>query len=536
MEELETPAVEASTELGRVQGGLARVTQQVDDLRNALNTEVQALRQGLATVAEAVRAVRPVLDLEVERRAASEARLLERLDRGLQEVRAEAVRARSRLAALERQADESRRELASAAVGAAPAASDSTTAAEEEPEGEYGGEATSTEAILHTMSAHCCGDRLPAGTLGKSARPEVCWRCSAALPLGTEAGECTSCRHLGEVEQNWERIWSAETQEMRQLGCALRAEVKAATAAAEGATTVGMRLAAAHNHVRTEVSGLSHRLSESEVALGNNLGQQFAATLEELRTQQAQMLAERRRFAAGEAEVLKRSERWVSAECSEVRAREGPIEQLAEAAVTCAERCQREERGLAAKVQELSGTMRRQLAAERSEVLEAAERSVGRRMEAGLANWREELRRHVYQRLLGHSRTWREELQKELRAHTEEQAARMQEVLGVGRLSSAQAEAEVHHAVDEVREELKAFMDEQRLFCGFLDTEQTSYQELVRQQIDALSRLVDSSLRGSSNSSSGVRAGQLRQLLTDSEQLEDRPPTRSQGDANRCTT
>ncbi|CAE8615086.1 unnamed protein product, partial [Polarella glacialis] len=50
-------------------------------------------------------------------------------------------------------------------------------------------------------------------------------------------------------------------------------------------------------------------------------------------------------------------------------------------------------------------------------------------------------------------------------------------------------------ALDEVRSELRAFMDEQRIFCGFLDTEQRSYQELMRQEVNALSRLLDSTLR-----------------------------------------
>merc|ERR1712187_396428 len=48
---------------------------------------------------------------------------------------------------------------------------------------------------------------------------------------------------------------------------------------------------------------------------------------------------------------------------------------------------------------------------------------------------------------------------------------------------------------EEIRSELRAFMDEQRVFCGFLDTEQRSYQDMMRQEVTALSRLVDSILR-----------------------------------------
>lgn len=46
--------------------------------------------------------------------------------------------------------------------------------------------------------------------------------------------------------------------------------------------------------------------------------------------------------------------------------------------------------------------------------------------------------------------------------------------------------------VEEVWSELRAFIDEQRIFCGFLDTEQRSHQELVRAEVGALSRLVES--------------------------------------------
>merc|ERR1719272_2151930 len=50
-------------------------------------------------------------------------------------------------------------------------------------------------------------------------------------------------------------------------------------------------------------------------------------------------------------------------------------------------------------------------------------------------------------------------------------------------------------AVGEVHEELLAFMGEQRVFCGFLDAEQKSNLDLMRPEVSALSRLVDSTLR-----------------------------------------
>merc|ERR1711862_1064278 len=52
----------------------------------------------------------------------------------------------------------------------------------------------------------------------------------------------------------------------------------------------------------------------------------------------------------------------------------------------------------------------------------------------------------------------------------------------------------------DVRSELLSFVNEQRVFCGFLDTEQRSYQDLMRQEIAALSRLVDANLNGTAAS------------------------------------
>merc|ERR1711933_712101 len=71
-----------------------------------------------------------------------------------------------------------------------------------------------------------------------------------------------------------------------------------------------------------------------------------------------------------------------------------------------------------------------------------------------------------------------------LGAEVEERCAVLQH-----RLSSGS-----RHGLEEVKDELRAFMDEQRVFCGFLDTEQKSYHELMRQEVGALSRLVDSTL------------------------------------------
>eukprot|EP00930_Biecheleria_cincta_P039132 TRINITY_DN26918_c0_g2_i1.p1 TRINITY_DN26918_c0_g2~~TRINITY_DN26918_c0_g2_i1.p1 ORF type:complete len:844 (-),score=189.36 TRINITY_DN26918_c0_g2_i1:35-2545(-) len=62
--------------------------------------------------------------------------------------------------------------------------------------------------------------------------------------------------------------------------------------------------------------------------------------------------------------------------------------------------------------------------------------------------------------------------------------------------AAAKSDVEVCKAATRnLRDELLAFIDEQRVFCGFLDTEQRSYQELIRQEVTTLSRLVDASLR-----------------------------------------
>merc|ERR1719491_1170618 len=77
-----------------------------------------------------------------------------------------------------------------------------------------------------------------------------------------------------------------------------------------------------------------------------------------------------------------------------------------------------------------------------------------------------------------------EDVARSIATMSEEQQAALQRVTSDSR-----------QAVGEVEEELRAFMGEQRVFCGFLDAEQKSYHELMRQEVSALSRLVDSTLR-----------------------------------------
>merc|ERR1712060_444396 len=79
-------------------------------------------------------------------------------------------------------------------------------------------------------------------------------------------------------------------------------------------------------------------------------------------------------------------------------------------------------------------------------------------------------------------------------------------------------------ALDVVREELHSFADEQRVFCGYLDTEQQSYQELMRREVDTLSRLVESNLRSST---------QLQMPLQDSSTLSW-SPAQAQEDWDRA--
>jgi len=75
------------------------------------------------------------------------------------------------------------------------------------------------------------------------------------------------------------------------------------------------------------------------------------------------------------------------------------------------------------------------------------------------------------------------------------QAFEAQEESTATRRSVEESRAASEKALMEVRSELSAFIDEQRVFCGFIDTEQRSYQELIRQEVNALSRLVDATLR-----------------------------------------
>eukprot|EP00419_Tripos_fusus_P053102 CAMPEP_0172806852 /NCGR_PEP_ID=MMETSP1075-20121228/6624_1 /TAXON_ID=2916 /ORGANISM="Ceratium fusus, Strain PA161109" /LENGTH=420 /DNA_ID=CAMNT_0013645733 /DNA_START=41 /DNA_END=1300 /DNA_ORIENTATION=+ len=54
--------------------------------------------------------------------------------------------------------------------------------------------------------------------------------------------------------------------------------------------------------------------------------------------------------------------------------------------------------------------------------------------------------------------------------------------------------AETFQFARKLKEELCTFMDEQRIFCGYLETEQRSCQEQTRQELSTLSKLVDASL------------------------------------------
>jgi hypothetical protein len=125
--------VASAAGLVHVEEDLERLSREVEELRTSLSSEAQSLRRGLATMAEAVHAIRPVLDAEVRhrsetearltqhferQRAEAEARLMERLERSVRDLRAEvsdltALKARPRLAALERYANECRRHVSS---------------------------------------------------------------------------------------------------------------------------------------------------------------------------------------------------------------------------------------------------------------------------------------------------------------------------------------------------------------------------------------------------------------------------------------
>jgi len=220
---------------------------------------------------------------------------------------------------------------------------------------------------------------------------------------------------------------------------------------------------------------------------------------------------------------------------SEHRSQMQALERLSEHLSAGMDQRRHEERGLWSKVHELSRAIREQAPAVRSlerqfgETREELQQEVRAQLEARARGVREDILRElsvqleeqtkrVLKKVDTQSRGTREDLQRELFGHCEEQAkqvllevdahaeSHVEELLRTSLHSLEHGRLEEHattvaaigdtwRATEDVRSELTAFMDEQRVFCGFLDTEQRSYHELMRQEVSALSRLVDSSLR-----------------------------------------
>jgi hypothetical protein len=217
------------------------------------------------------------------------------------------------------------------------------------------------------------------------------------------------------------------------------------------------------------------------------------------------------------------------------------------------EKRKREERGLWTKVHELTRTLKERVPAERREVLEAAEQNLERGLDRRVSDARKDMQKELFKHLEIRSREMRDDMQKnlsvqidkqakdalakidgradlwseELRRSEEKHAHNEAQLLtkrtvdvethceAIARSCIASCEVQEHaiseveakslSAVAEVKDELRAFIGEQRVFSGFLDAEQKSYQELMelmRQEVRALSRLLhsDSGLNATSAS------------------------------------
>jgi len=640
------PAAFVVDRLTRIEDEIVRIAKQVADLRSTLNVEAQSLRRGLATVAEAVRAMRPVLDAEVEQRAEAEARLSENLDYGLQELRAEvaefsAIKARERLAVLERDAGECRKRVAalSDSGGAdrtqqSPVPRITAATSLEEARGSSLEEACEdvlvraqvefaaalaeeskaivAENLEHrrvyaeetiTMGALC--DRVKAESMETAedlrrfveretaiALSEVEVRQKAAAEVSEKAFEdCErkSVRVCEEGEERWLRAVAAEAEvcsaghwhrdnALRGIEVALSHKVRAVAESAEVAAVcaAGAQVAKAERGLRADLSrvcaetseaecrlrrdlaGVHTDTSESEAALSKRLRLCVDAARREADAQCVEVEAmlrtsfetavgnassvaqaalaramhdiaqdtagERLQRIAGEeglAAAIRRSERAAASECS---AQAQATERLSEVMSAGTEQRRREERGLWAKIQELSRAVWERAPVERSENLQAVERSLAEAHRALQQDLRTELRSQshvVYEELKrslgagldaheGRAEGRAKEMHREFRRREREEERSTASLLerrceaAARSLGSEMEErcvvlqhrisSDSRHGLEEVRDELHAFMDEQRVFCGFLDTEQKSYHELMRQEVGALSRLVDSAL------------------------------------------
>eukprot|EP00927_Polykrikos_kofoidii_P042311 TRINITY_DN36195_c0_g2_i1.p1 TRINITY_DN36195_c0_g2~~TRINITY_DN36195_c0_g2_i1.p1 ORF type:complete len:774 (-),score=168.51 TRINITY_DN36195_c0_g2_i1:463-2595(-) len=597
----------------RFEEDLSRINVQVDELKSTAEAEIQSLRRGLAMVAEAVHAIRPVLDAELNHRADVESRLLTRLDKGLQDIRAEVGRLSAPLHILQAQlADlEPLRELRAERVR--------TELDALAPLREAGGQliqllSLELQARLEELEREAYDCRLRVATLTESTES---WKQSQlvsrverlekaesleAAAWSTSAGpKAVRDTVVGEVRLREALDFEADARRRSELRLevALREvdaraaatlldaqavaseAAKASCAVRAHVTETEERLLAQNASMKLEVIEIEGGLSAQLASIKSQMNEALSARVEHLcsridgglravdarfteydtsvcvkldaamdeigvaakaaatRTFQnlcAEVAAERQERLAMEEDLAARfrsSEQRAVAEC---RSQEKAFEQLSETMTHAFEatgtqlfRMQASERQQMAKDSaEIREDVQKALEAHVESKVKQAVAFVDTRAERRAEEWLRTQRwedraatTFFERRVESFAAEARRRCEETDRRHEEGLAAshqqlemaiveaeRLRNVARVAATGSEQAVAEavaslqaqvdgVKRRSEETQEELCAFADEQRVFCGFLDTEQRSYHELTRQELASLSRLVDRGLLSS---------------------------------------
>lgn len=360
---------------------------------------------------------------------------------------------------------------------------------------------------------------------------------SSTVQAGLASTEKTLTAHIAEVEDGLR----SEVSEFRALASMSEAALSDGVTKSMDhflqdteATFAGFERTFAHasQDASARCSSLERTLSAKIEAATSEVGSAAQASIARgMRTLSSEIACERK----NREEARQSARKTEQAVGAQQQAHLKEMERLSEALAAGLAKCQKEDRGLWVRLREISRANEklpgelREAAEKQVERAELRERQVRKDLQAHFEtrarSAREESMRELRSELEASTRRCvedvQEELRRELRGQLEAQAkrtlrasdesaekrletalaAQREQVAACARAASAcelglsdlqRRAAETGAIGDETRSELLAFMDEQRVFCGFLDTEQKSYYELLRCEVDALSRLVDS--------------------------------------------
>lgn len=359
------------------------------------------------------------------------------------------------------------------------------------------------------------------------------------VQAGLVSAEERLTAHLAEVRQDLhseflvfeERTSESEVALSNQVATSLDRSMQDTDARFAG---LERSLAHASQDASSRCSSLERTLSAKvEAAVGDVSSATQASIARGMRALGSEIASERRNRE--EAILSARQTEQVASAQQQAQSKE--VERLSEALAAGLGKCQKEDRSLWTRVRDLSRVSEKlpselreaaELQAERAELRDKrVKKELQVHFDGRARSAREESLRELRSDLETSTRRCvedvQEELRRELRGQLEgqvrrtlkaaddsaekrletalegqrEQAAACARAAAGCELSCVELQrrlAEGDTRGNETRSELVAFMDEQRVYCGFLDTEQKSYYELLRREVGTLSRLVDSTL------------------------------------------